>query len=54
MKHFVVAQAVFRVDSKWDALYAVLPQIIGHAIPIAAFAAGFYWMFRRTSYSSPD
>ena len=53
-EHFVVAQAVFRVDSKWDDLYAVLPQIIGHAIPIAAFAAGFYWMFRRTTYSSPD
>jgi len=52
--HFVLTQAVFRADSKWDDFYAMLPLIIGHAIPIAAFAAGFYWMFRRTSARSPN
>ena len=48
-EHFVVAQAVFRVGSKWDDFYAMLPMTIGHAIPIVAFAVGFYWMLRRTS-----
>jgi hypothetical protein len=32
--------------------YVLLSTIIGHAIGIAAFAAGFYWMFRRTSARS--
>jgi uncharacterized membrane protein len=27
----------------------MLSTIIGHLIGIAAFVAGFYWMFRRTS-----
>ena len=39
-EHFVVAQAVFRVDSKWDDLYAMWPQIIGHTIPICSFRSG--------------
>ena|SRR5215813_3284630 len=47
-EHFVVAQIVFRVGSKWDDFYAMLPLIIGHAIGIAAFIGGFYWVFRRT------
>src|SRR5262249_38019966 len=34
-EHFVVAQAVFRVGSKWDDFYAMLPMIMGHAIPIS-------------------
>jgi len=45
----IVAQVVFRVGSKWDDLYAMLPLIIGHVIGIAAFIGGFYWVFRRTS-----
>ena len=53
-EHFVTAQVVFRVGGKWDDFYAMLPLIIGHAIPIAAFAAGFYWMFRRTSTRNPN
>jgi hypothetical protein len=32
--------------------YVMLPAIIGHIIGVAAFAAGFYWMFRRTSARS--
>ena len=47
-EHFIVAQVVFRVGSKWDDLYAMLPMIIG----LAAFVGGFYWMFRRTSANS--
>jgi len=53
-QHFIVAQVVFRVASKWDDLYAMLPLIIGHVIGIAAFVAGFYWMFRRTSPQSSN
>jgi hypothetical protein len=48
-EHLVVAQVVFKVGSKWDDFYATLPLIIGHVIPIAAFVAGFFWTFRRTS-----
>jgi hypothetical protein len=48
-EHFIVAQVVFRVGSKWDDLYAMLPLTIGQVIGIAAFIGGFYWMFRRTS-----
>jgi hypothetical protein len=51
-EHFIVAQVVFRVGSKWDDLYAMLPMIIGHVIGLAAFVGGFYWMFRRTSANS--
>jgi len=53
-EHFVVAQAVFRADSKWDDFYAMLPMIIGRVIPIAAFATGFFWTFRRTSTGNPN
>jgi hypothetical protein len=53
-EHFIVAQVVFRVASKWDDLYAMLPLIIGHVIGIAAFVAGFYWTFRRTSAQSSN
>jgi hypothetical protein len=27
----------------------VLPLTIGYVVAVAAFVAGFYWMFRRTS-----
>ena len=53
-EHFLVAQVVFKVASKWDDLYAMLPPIIGHVIGIAAFVAGFYWMFIRTSPQSSN
>ena len=53
-EHFIVAQVVFRVASKWDDLYAMLPLIIGHVIGIAAFVACFYWTFRRTSAQSSN
>jgi len=48
-EHFVVAQVVFKVGSKWDDFYAMLPMIIGCAILIAAFIGGFYYTFRRTT-----
>jgi hypothetical protein len=48
-EHIIVAERVFRVGSKWDDFYVMLPMIIGNLIGIAGFVAGFYWMFRRTS-----
>jgi hypothetical protein len=50
-EHF---ELVFRVGSKWDDFYVMLPLIIGHVIGIAAFVAGFYWMFRRTSQQNSN
>jgi hypothetical protein len=41
-EQFIVAQVVFRVGSKWDDFYVMVPSIIGHAIGIVAFVAGFY------------
>ena len=37
------------IDLQIHDFYILLPPIIGHAIGIVAFVAGFYWMFRRTS-----
>jgi len=37
------------IDLQIHDFYILLPPVIGHAIGIAAFVAGFYWMFRRTS-----
>jgi len=37
------------IDLQIHDFYILLPPIIGHAIGIAAFVAGFCWMFRRTS-----
>jgi len=38
------------IDLQIHDFYILLPPIIGHAIGIAAFVAGYYWMFRRTSH----
>jgi hypothetical protein len=42
-------QIVFIPYSRWNDFYAMLPLIIGHAIGLAAFLAGFIWMFSRIS-----
>src|SRR5262249_22895697 len=41
----VVVQPVFKVHSKWDDSSAMLPLIIERAVGLAAYVAGFYWMF---------
>jgi hypothetical protein len=46
---FIVVQPVFMPHGKWNDFYAMLPLMMGHAFGLAAFASGFYWMFRRTS-----
>ena len=42
------------IDLQIHDFYILLPPIIGHAIGIVAFVAGFYWMFRRTSARNSD
>jgi len=37
------------IDLQIHDFYVLLPPIIGHAIGIAAFVAGFCWTFRKTS-----
>ena len=51
-KVFIVVQPVFMPHSRLNDLHDMLPLIIGHVIGIAAFVAGFYWMFRRTEKKS--
>ncbi len=43
---------ILPMDLQIHDFYVLLPPIIGHAIGIAAFIGGFYWMFRRTSAHS--